>query len=313
MRRAAPREDPEPGGGRPWRSRLEPRAIQCYIGDMRTHWIAWAVAVLAVTIGPRAVETAWTPSALSFRNDGEPAYGRIFAPGLPRGEEPAAPASETSARRRERELEIQVTRAREERDEVLNWIVNTLWGRVAIPSELVSTLDAPATDDAFQLHPAMGQLIRATAPEAEDINLALAAALSDARDLWGRIVRVTAPSLEEWVVTIPPHEAEGEAIRQRLSEAITAAVGPARAGLFWRAAARDLDRSFIHFGVGARVIRCTDLEGLSGMGGVRIRDELVTADDTGLRRIEAIEFEADAVPEAYAYFDRLARSPAQAN
>ncbi|MBP7275219.1 MAG: hypothetical protein KBA51_03340 [Kiritimatiellae bacterium] len=276
---------------------------------MKTHWLAWTVAVLAVTIGPRAVETAWKPSALSFRNDGEPEYGRLFSPTHPADSQADVPKTRTVAQPREQALEEEVVQARAERDDIRNWVIQTLWGRVAIPSELVSTLDAPATDDAFQLHPVMGQLIRATASEAEAISLALAAAMSEAREVWGRQTRVVSSSLDEWVVMIPPHEIEGEAIRQRLSDAVTAAVGSARAGLFWRAASRDLERSFVHFGLGARVIRCTDLDGESGRSGVRIRDELVTADETGLRRIEAIEWEADAVPEAYTYFERLARAP----
>ena len=262
------------------------------------------MALLALVLGTQGGGSEWSNTRMSFRDDGEPDYARVFLPSLVSSA--AVVANPASAR--EQELQSQLNRARAERDGAMNWIVSNLSGRIAVPSALVDTVDAPVFDDQLQLHPNLKQLVRATDLEASAITEGLTHALQEARTLWGSIIRATSASAQEWVVTIPPHEAEGEAIRARLWESITAAIGPARAGLLWRAATRDLNRTFIYFGAGARVIRCTNLADTEGVAGFRIHDELITADENGLRRIEAIEFEAPEMPAAYEYFDRVAQS-----
>lgn len=286
-----------------WRSALEMRGHQCYEKVMKKILIGCA-ALMALVLGTRGGDSAWSNNRLFFRDDGEPDYARVFLPTPVPAE--SAIANQTSAR--ERELQAQLDRARAERDGAMNWIIGNLSGRIAVPAAMVDTVDTPVFDDQMQLHPDLKKLVRATDLEASSINEGLASALQEARTLWSGIIRPVHVSPDAWVVTVPPHEADGEAIRARLMDSITAAIGPARAGLFWRAAARDLNRTFIYFGAGARVIHCTYLASTEGVEGIRIRDELITADESGMRRIEAIEFEASEVPEAYVYFNRVAES-----
>ncbi len=261
-------------------------------------------ALLALVLGTQGGGSEWSKTRISFRDDGEPDYARVFTPSLVS----SASVVTNPPAVREQELQSQLNCARAERDGAMNWILANLSGRIAIPAALVDAVDAPVFDDGLQLHADLKKLVRATDLEAAAIAEGLANALQEARTLWGSIIRASGATADEWVVTIPPHEAEGEAIRARLAESITAAIGPARAGLLWRAATRDLNRTFIYFGAGARLIRCTNLADTEGVAGFRIHDELITADENGLRRIEAIEFEAPEMPPAYEYFDRVARS-----
>jgi hypothetical protein len=218
---------------------------------------------------------------------------------------PAAPESispEISAARRE------IERLQAERDAVLNWVLQNMQHRLPVPETLLTSMDAVAVDDAFELDAELAALVHATPEEIEVVNDALALALRDAQVIWQRIATAVVYPDGDRVVTVPPHEAEGGAVRARFDVALREALGEARADLLWKAAGRDLNRRFVFFGAGARVIRFTPLAVAGGGAWTRVRDELVTADISGVRHIEAIEFEISQIPEAYGFYHRLAES-----
>lgn len=207
-----------------------------------------------------------------------------------------------SAARRE------IERLQAERDAVLNWVLQNMQHRLPVPETMLTSMDAVAVDDAFELDAELAALVRATPEEAAAVNDALALALRDAQVIWQRIATAVAYPDGDRVATVPPHEAEGGAVRARFDTALRAALGEARADLLWKAAGRDLNRRFVFFGAGARVVRFTPLAVAGGGAWTRVRDELVTADISGVRHIEAIEFETGEIPEAYGFYHRLAAS-----
>lgn len=223
---------------------------------------------------------------------------------------PSAASTPADATAKLESLRAELEQSRAERDAVLNWVLENLSGRVPVPEMLISYMDIPVMDEAGKTHPHLVALLRLTPEEAAMLDVALADALEACKMVWARIATPGRTFSGAVYATVPPHEEEGAEIRRRLEDAVRDVLGGGRAQLFWQAATRDLNRRFVFFGAGLRVIRFTPVVFAAADGtetrGIRIHDELVTADESGVRHIEAVEFEAAEIPAEYEFYQRLA-------
>ncbi len=202
-------------------------------------------------------------------------------------------------------LRAEADRLRTQLEDVLNWILANFRGRFPVPESMLSRMDMPLLQDGDALHPDLVTLFRLGTQEVQVVEAAVQAAKTEIEALHDAIALATAQSTSEGTVSIPPHEEEAAPIRAQLMADLEVALGRDRLERFLAVAGKDLDRRFLYFGAAVRIIRFELLSDDEG-GGLRIRDEVVTADDTGRRKIEAVEFESAEMPRAYApYFLHL--------
>jgi hypothetical protein len=207
-------------------------------------------------------------------------------------------------------LEQENFRLRQQLHNVLQWILDNFRGRYPIPEHLVDRLHVTTLNDDFTVHDEFASLVRLSPEERRQLDAAFQAAHGMTLSIYADVLRATVPSPTELVLEIPPHELQGDLVRQHIRGALRTILGDVRLPWAEAAATNDLAHRFGYFGHGTRTIRFQLVEGDEGTESrLRVRDEHSMEDPGGGRTVTIREFSTDQLPHDYESLLQLLPSP----